>query len=62
MSGVARSTIAGMRTILAGLIAGGYNGGLSNSSEEYDGTSWSSGGDLNTARDELEMQAYKITL
>jgi hypothetical protein len=42
--------LAGCGTQTAGLVFGGYNNCNSSNTEEYDGTSWTAGGTLNTAR------------
>jgi hypothetical protein len=50
--GTARYALAGAGTQTAGLAFGGYVGppGATGATEEYDGTSWSPGGSLNTGR------------
>ena len=46
-----RGSISGCGTQTAGLCFGGNDGGTyEDQTEEYDGTSWSAGGDLGTAR------------
>jgi hypothetical protein len=50
----ARYGLAGAGTQTAALAFGGYiPAGISGATEEYDGTSWTSSGSLNTARDGL---------
>jgi hypothetical protein len=51
--GVARRSLAGSGTQTSGLGFGGYatpSPGLKNNTEEYDGSTWSPGGNLNTAK------------
>jgi hypothetical protein len=48
--GTARAGIAGAGTQTAGLGFGGYVTVVVNNTEEYDGTSWTAGGNLGTAR------------
>jgi hypothetical protein len=45
--------MAGAGTQTAGLGVGGYTTAQVNNTEEYDGTSWTAGGNLNTARSGL---------
>ena len=49
----AQSYLAGMGTLTAGLAAGGDTPGVSNVSAEYNGSSWTAGNNINTARRNL---------
>ncbi len=53
--GTSRYDIGGTGTQTAALGAGGYSGGLSNNTEEYNGFNWTAGGNLGTARYGLGM-------
>jgi hypothetical protein len=48
--GTARSELAGAGTQTAGLVFGGRIPPDSNATEEYDGSTWTAGGNLGTAR------------
>jgi hypothetical protein len=45
-----RRELAGAGTLTAGLAFGGFTTAITNATEEYDGSSWTAGGNLGTAR------------